>query len=366
MEKQQEKFSKLLKKLKEQDFTDNDEMDNIIEGFDWTIPGWPGIAPSVTKACLYDLRTRCFPCDSHWNEHSCSYTTWPGIPGFPPIGIHIDDMPSTNTILDKIKDSINTTLIAPLEKTFNGVLATMKQGVLDIIDKVTAEIKDAIQQITDGFNSAIKKLTDWFENIGKKMTSIFSEMATFFNKMEKSFTQMGRGLSDIFTGLFVDGPKGLGEGLSKGFGDIGVLLNWGSRYIFSNMICAGHFIKNFNMCFIYYVFDIIKLILYLPVIIVKWIFWEVTGFDLTEYENKVWAGIFYLDDELKRASGFNMFQYAPTIKDSCYNCKRLKVLAVKNKASEINYDFTERLPPLLNAGGNKMKKGGDVFKAAFE
>jgi len=177
---------------------------------------------------------------------------------------------------------------------------------------------------------------------------------------------MGKGLSDIFTGFFVDGPQGLGEGLAKGFADIGVLLHWGSEYIFSNLICWMHFMKNINKCFIYYLFDIIKLIAYSPFIFMKWICWELTSLDLTEWEDYIWKGIYYLDNDFKRYSGFYMFQYDYDVRQDCYNCKRLKVLALKKKSEQINYDFMERMPALLNKGGEKMKKGGDEFKAAFE
>ena len=196
--------------------------------------------------------------------------------------------------------------------------------------------------------------------------AVFKEMGAFFNKIEKTFTQMGKGLGNIFTGLFVDGPQGLGEGLAKGFEDIGVLLKWGSEYMFSNLICWMHFMKNINKCFIYYLFDVIKQIAYLPITFIKWLCWELTSLDLTEYENYIWGGIYYVDNDFKRLTGFHMFQYDIDVRNDCYNCKRLKVLAVKKKSQQINYDFMERMPALLNKGGAKMKQGGDEFKSAFE
>ena len=243
----------------------------------------------------------------------------------------------------------------------NKIFDTIKQSILEIIDNITNKFRVAIKEISDGFNVVIQKINEWFKIIGDQMNVIFGKMTDFFNKMAQSFTQMGKGLSDIFTGLFVDGPQGLGEGLSKGFTDIGVLLFWASEYIFSNMKCGVHFIQNLNICISYYILDTIRFILYSPVTFVKWLVWEVGGRDLTDFEDQIWSYIYYLDV----TTGIHAFKYTKAINNRCYNCKRLKVLALKNKSNQINYDFMYNLPPLLNKGADKMKKGGDEFLAAF-
>ena len=458
MKRQEEKFSEILKKNKKNEFTDNEEIDDIIENFSFGIPGTPD---TVAKACLYELKTKCsyWPgtyvvkeCKTTSHEHSCSETRTPGIPG---VTINFPDVPSMDSIFDNIKDSINRDLIVPIQNTFNKIhnkakkgiqdlidnikrefqetidkiktaftdaikkindwlqsLSTMfdniKQSILEIIDSITNKFKSAIQEITggfnvviqkineafnnlnkifdtikqsileiidnitnkfrvaikeisDGFNVVIQKINEWFKIIGDQMNVIFGKMTDFFNKMAQSFTQMGKGLSDIFTGLFVDGPQGLGEGLSKGFTDIGVLLFWASEYIFSNMKCGVHFIQNLNICISYYILDTIRFILYSPVTFVKWLVWEVGGRDLTDFEDQIWSYIYYLDV----TTGIHAFKYTKAINNRCYNCKRLKVLALKNKSNQINYDFMYNLPPLLNKGADKMKKGGDEFLAAF-
>jgi hypothetical protein len=64
-------------------------------------------------------------------------------------------------------------------------------------------------------------------------------------------------------------------------------------------------------------------------------------------------------------TGIHAFKYSKDINNRCYNCKRLKVLALKNKSEQINNDFVQNLPILLNKGADRMKKGGDEFLAAF-
>jgi hypothetical protein len=417
MKKQQVKFSEILKKNKKNKFTDNEEIDDIIENFSFGIPGSPGTPDIVTEACLWRLESKCsyWPntkvvkkCDDTWHKYNCTVNRTPGIPAIPGISINIPDIPSMDSIFNSIQNNIKSQLIVPIENTFKNLIDTVKKGIqdiidnikrefqetidniktaftdviqkindwlnilntmfdtikqsiLEIIDSITNKFRGAIQEITNGFNLVIQKINAWFKIIGHEMNVIFSKMTDFFNKMAQSFTQMGKGLSDIFIGLFVDGPQGLGEGLSKGFTDIGVLLFWGSEYIFSNMKCGVHFIQNLNICFSYYVLDTIRFILYSPVTIVKWLVWEVGGRDLSEFEDQIWSYIYYLDV----TTGIHAFKYTKAVNNRCYNCKRLKVLALKNKSNQVNYDFMYNLPPLLNKGADKMKKGGDEFLAAF-
>lgn len=127
------------------------------------------------------------------------------------------------------------------------------------------------------------------------------------------------------------------------------------------MKCGIHFIQNLNICFSYYVLDTIRFILYSPVTFIKWLVWEVGGHDLTEFENQIWSYIYDID----MMTGIHAFKYSKDINNRCYNCKRLKVLALKNKSNQINYDFIQNMPSLLNKGTNKMKKGGNEFLAAF-
>jgi hypothetical protein len=342
-------------KNKNNEFIHDEEIDDIIENFSFGIPGTPD---SVTTLCVDVLKKggNLFnPKD--WRKE-CTEIRIPGIRG---VSINIPDVPSMDSIFNSIKDGINRDLIVPIQNTFNSILDSTKKGVQDLIDDIKREFQESINKITDGFNDAIQKINEWFKNLGNKMNAIFSEITIFFDKIGKSFTQMGKGLGDIFTGLLVDGPQGLGEGLSKGFTNIGVLLFWASEYFFSNMKCGVHFIQNLNICFSYYVLDTIRFILYSPVTFVKWLVWEVGGNDLTEFENQIWSYIYYLDV----TTGIHAFKYSKAVNNRCYNCKRLKVLALKNKSSQINNDFVQNLPQLLNKGSDRMKKGGDEFLAAF-
>lgn len=348
MKRQQKKISETSKKNKKNEFTDNEEIDDIIENFSFGIPGSPAVKSEI--------------CDWNWEKfrtENCRQKVI--IPGIPGVNVTIPDLPSMDSIFDSIKDNINRDLITPIENTFDSILDTMKKGVQDLIDTIKREFQETINKITDGFNDAIQKLNDWFQNLGKQMNDIFGKMTDFFDKMGQSFTQMGKGLSDIFTGLFVDGPQGLGEGLSKGFNDIGILLFWAGEYFFSNMKCGVHFIQNLNICFSYYVLDTIRYILYSPVSIVKWLVLEAGGHDLTDFENEIWSYIYYMDN----ITGIHCFKYSKAVNNRCYNCKRLKVLALKNKSDQINYDFIQNMPSLLNKGADRMKKGGDEFLAAF-
>jgi hypothetical protein len=365
MEKEEKTFSDILKKLKENEFVDEDEIDDVIEGFSWTIPGWPGIPDSYTKACLVCCKTRCFMCDTRCNECHCTVTKWPGIPGFPPIGINVPDMPSGDTIFNNIKNDITNNVINPMKKILVDAIDNMKKGVVDMINTVTAEIKNAINEITDGFNQAIQKITDWFQQLGKQMNSVFGQIAVFFNDLGNRFTQMGKGLGDIFTGLLVEGPEGLGKGLYKGFADIGTLFFWTSEFVFSHIICGVQYMQNLHKCFLYYTLDILGKIWYTPIYFINWIAYEWFDKDLVPGQEKIWNMIYAMDDDFNASFGFHFARYPKNIHDMCYNCKRLKVLALKDKSRQINYDFNTNIPELLNKGNKKMQSGGDKFKGAF-
>ena len=130
MKRQQEKFSEILKK-KNNKFTDNEEIDDIIENFSFGIPGTPDI---VTEACLWRLKKggNLFN-KNDYEKYNCTETRTPGIRG---ITINIPDVPSMDSIFDNIKDSINRDLIVPIQNTFNEIHDKAKKGIQDLIDNI--------------------------------------------------------------------------------------------------------------------------------------------------------------------------------------------------------------------------------------
>lgn len=179
----------------------------------------------------------------------------------------------------------------------------------------------------------------------------------FSNKM----VNIGKGLEKIFKGLFVDEMNGLGKGLYLGFNNIGELIHWTGEYIFANILCGLQFIQNLHKCIFYYTLDCLGKFIYSPVYLINWIAWEFMEKDLEEGQLKIWDSIYALDEEFYKTSGFHFAHYPKNVHDMCYSCKRLKVLALKAKSSQIKYIFDTKMSQLLYAGIQEMLDGAKLM-----
>ena len=65
------------------------------------------------------------------------------------------------------------------------------------------------------------------------------------------------------------------------------------------------------------------------------------------------------------AFGFHLIKWSKSVRDQCYNCKRLKTSVLKNKAKEVDYDFKVGIPKLIKKGTDRIMKGGKQMNQAF-
>jgi hypothetical protein len=303
-----------------------------------------------------------------------------------------------NTLMASMK-SFFQTLADGITSNINAVTSSMgsffkelNQGISNSFSTITSSMNtlftDLTKQMTDGFNKAMGSMGSFFKQLNKDMSSSFETLGTSMNGWFSSmgdglntgfggiggwfetfawrFVQMGQGLNDIFTGLFVDEPIGLGKGLSKGFFDMGSLLMWTSEFMFSNLHCGGYFIYNLNYCFFYYMVDCMLQIMYLPVRFALWFIATYAQKDSYAMEKELWKYIYMADYEVHYYLGFHFAKWDKSIRDKCYNCRRLKMHSLQRKAAEVNYDFIVKLPSLMNAGIDKMNRGAAEFRSAFQ
>jgi len=253
--------------------------------------------------------------------------------------------------IDQIKNEIKNGIIGPLTNGINK----------DIIRPVNNLIKDSVNMFTGLINGMIYGLQ-------RGINGFFDVLGTvvgFINETAARFIQMGKGMNDIFKGLFVTEMNGLGEGLRLGFSNIGELLKWSGEFIFSYINCGVHYIQNLQRCIFFYMVDSFGQIMYIPIRILLWFMKTFLFRDMYPLENMVWDILERADQYIFQYTGVHISHYPKNIRDLCYNCKRMKVDALKDKVKQINYDFSHKMPELLQAGVIEMQGGSNEFAGAF-
>jgi hypothetical protein len=290
------------------------------------------------------------------------------IPGIPDLwkGIDIPDIPSMDSIFNDIKNKIKSTIVDPVERGFNDAINKVKDGATSAINTVKTEFEGLVNDLKKGFDDAMAKVKGFFDDIIAKITSGFAVITNFFNDFINRMKKMGTAIKNIFGGIGTE-FTGLGEGLNLGFTNIGVLFKWTGEFVFSYIKCGINYIKNLHRCIFYYVLDTLGYTLYgLFVGIPLWILKTFMKRDLYGTVDRLWDKIYEYDAYIYGFAGFHIAHYPKNIRDLCYNCKRMRIDALKNKVSEINYDFLVKMPELLNKGVVEMNRGGDDFLSAFK
>lgn len=253
--------------------------------------------------------------------------------------------------IDDIKNDIKKSIIGPLKDGINN----------NLINPLNKVIKDSVTTFTNLINDMIK-------GIQKGVNGLFEVIGTvvgFINETAARFIQIGKGMNDIFTGLFVTEMNGLGEGLRLGFSNIGELLKWSGEFVFSYVNCGVNYIQNLQRCIFFYVIDSLGQIMYLPIRVLLWFMKTFLFRDLYPLENMAWELLEKADQYIFQYVGVHISHYPKNIRDLCYNCKRMKVDALKDKVKQINYGFSTKMPQLLQAGVGQMKDGSNQFAGAF-
>jgi hypothetical protein len=253
--------------------------------------------------------------------------------------------------IDQIRNDIKNSIVGPLQRGINNSL----------INPLNKTIKDSVNTFVNIINSVIGGI----QKAVKGFFDIIMTVVGFINETAARFIQMGQGMNNIFTGLFVTETNGLGEGLRLGFTNIGELLKWGGEFIFSYITCGVHYIQNLQRCVFFYIVDSLGQILYLPIRVLLWFMKSFLYRDMYPIENLLWDYLEKGDQYIFKYTGVHISHYPKNIRDMCYNCKRMKVDALKDKVKQINYDFSHRMPELLQAGVQQMKTGSNEFAGAF-
>lgn len=207
----------------------------------------------------------------------------------------------------------------------------------------------------------IKRLKRTKEGLkmGNSIGAIFKIIVT----LPKRLMDIGKGIGNIFKGFGLT-YWGILKGTALGFKDIVMLVYYGAYFIFTYTICGVQYITNLPKCFFYYIVDIFFQLIYLPVrlgLFVIWIFYN----KIYGYESLVWKYIDKMDILQYDYTGIRVTRWPKSIRDKCYNCKRLKVSVVMKKGNDIYKDFMVKIPNMVLKGVNTVKKGGKQMLGGF-
>lgn len=173
-----------------------------------------------------------------------------------------------------------------------------------------------------------------------------------------------RGLVHIIQGageLFVGTLKSLGKIIPDSITGIVALFT----FAISWMMCLFKNLSNMQTCFLYYMLEIVGQILYLPVRIFLWVLYQFK-LDLYPLETSFWDLIDTIDRVVMKYAGFHISHYPKNIRDTCYNCKRLKISTLVNRTTPIATDVQEAIPAFIMPGLNHIAKGGIQLMHPFD
>ena len=123
--------------------------------------------------------------------------------------------------------------------------------------------------------------------------------------------------------------------------------------------------QNITSCIMYYFLDFLGQILYIPFRIAFFIVNLIIPGMGTHLEKVIWSNLEKLDRVTIGTVGFHIIHFPKSVRDMCYNCRRLKPTVFVDKALEIVDDLGDPIIPLLIGGLQKMVGGLGKIMNAF-
>lgn len=195
-------------------------------------------------------------------------------------------------------------------------------------------------------------------------------MFGFIKKLFKLLTlavRIGIGLGKIFGGVargMVEVPAAIAVG------SLGISRFIQTIWVFgiSNFFCGMKMMGNFTSCAFYYLLQIIGSILYLiPMIVFLIIDW-ITGKSKvgSKIEDSIWSFLERVDRFTINNFGFHVIYFSKSIRDKCFNCRRLKPVAFVRKATDFANDINDPIIPLATGGIKDIFNGFAYIVDSFK
>jgi hypothetical protein len=179
---------------------------------------------------------------------------------------------------------------------------------------------------------------------------MFEIIKTLFTMMI-TMTELIAGFGKMVAGVareMAEAPVG------TAIGAVGISRFIQSIWVFgiSNFFCGMKMMGNITTCAIYYLLEIIGNILYLVPMLVFWIIDRIS--DKSKLGSKIEDGIWSTLEKVDRFTidnlGFHIIHFSKSVRDKCYNCRRLKPVAFVRKATDFATELSDPIIPYLTGG----------------
>jgi hypothetical protein len=137
-------------------------------------------------------------------------------------------------------------------------------------------------------------------------------------------------------------------------------------FLITNIICLAKGIGTLPQCIFFYIFDTFVQLLYLPIRLVLWFAKSFLKINLYPIQDKIWNLVKKFNDFFYKIAKFDLIYWPTSIRNKCYNCKRLKVAKVVQVGSKINSDVMNEIAPRLWPGIQNIMKGGNEMMHPFD
>jgi hypothetical protein len=283
--------------------------------------------------------------------------------------------------IKKISSKILASNINPIEKQDYDPTSI---NMYDLIIKNKNKLENALEDdpIFDARQSALaeEEANTLKEVDGKKFkkgTSLKSILSMVFKMVPIGLKVLSRapllfkGMADIIQGTAI-GIANLAQVSAITLKDTFLFGYQGFTYLFKSVICSVENLSVFHKCFLFYVIDLILLVIYLTIfsllfladviIMSKKLF----GFTFVDVFLKLLATIESVDHTLYKFSGIHIAHYPDSIIKMCYTCsQKMNTKEVRQTGSKWLSDFTELFPRKMRSSIQKLSSGikqiGSVF-----
>jgi hypothetical protein len=187
------------------------------------------------------------------------------------------------------------------------------------------------------------------------------DLGKFLSKLGRllnAVTETGKGLKQIFEGVIKE-FTGLPQGVWYGLLNSSVFIQYIWEFAITNFMCGMKLMNNAFSCAIYYILEIIGQMLYLLPRIFFWILDKITGKKKigSMIERTIWRALEWVDRLTITYLKFHIIHYSKSVREMCYNCKRLKPTVFVDQAVGFVDDLADPILDLSVGGIKQMVNG---------
>ena len=175
--------------------------------------------------------------------------------------------------------------------------------------------------------------------------ALLGKLIEFLITLPMRIANLVVGTTNILIGIGLS-TMHLGEIIPMVFMDFLMIVGYLFEFVKTYTVCSVFFIANAKRCFLYYIIEFIGVLLYMPIRIMLLLL-RVLGINLYPVEKGVWDSLEKLDRYVVGNAGFHIIYWPTSIRDNCFNCKRLKVDVMMQRAGDVSDDFFVKIPYLI-------------------